>query len=49
MEGQLPDLEGQRVQADKQMVYASPSVNEMLSQKGSDLEGKDFFDFVFGK
>jgi hypothetical protein len=31
------------------MVYVSPAVGEMLSQKSNELEGKDFFDLVFGK
>jgi hypothetical protein len=32
-----------------QMVYASPAVNDMLNQKGTEFEGKDFFDLVFGQ
>jgi hypothetical protein len=31
------------------MVYASPAVNDMLNQKGTEFEGKDFFDLVFGQ
>jgi hypothetical protein len=30
------------------MVYVSPSVGDMVGQKASDLEGNDFFDFVYG-
>jgi hypothetical protein len=35
--------------ADEKMVYASPAVNDMLNQKGTEFEGKDFFDLVFGQ
>jgi hypothetical protein len=35
--------------ANGQMVYASPAVNDMLNQKGTEFEGKDFFDLVFGQ
>jgi hypothetical protein len=31
------------------MVYVSPAVSEMVSQKADELEGKDFFDLVFGQ
>lgn len=31
------------------MVYISPAVGEMLKQKPNELEGKDFFDLVFGQ
>lgn len=34
--------------ANGKMVYASPAVNDMLNQKGTEFEGKDFFDLVFG-
>jgi len=38
-----------RGRADEKMVYASPAVNDMLNQKGTEFEGKDFFDLVFGQ
>ena len=32
-----------------QMLFVSPSVGDMLGQKSTDLEGRDFLDLVFGK
>jgi len=48
MEGELVSL-GDSKRADSEMVYASPAVNDMLNQKGTEFEGKDFFDLVFGQ
>jgi hypothetical protein len=48
MEGELAYPYVSRV-ANGQMVYASPAVNDMLNQKGTEFEGKDFFDLVFGQ
>lgn len=36
-------------QAEVKMIYASPAVNDMLNSKGTEFEGKDFFDLVFGQ
>jgi hypothetical protein len=30
-----------------QTIYASPSVKELLGQKPTELEGRDFFDLVY--